>query len=215
MKNIINMYQQIINFIKYSDFENYIKNQFFQSYVILIGAFILGNKLFHPITTLFSMFFLYFYSYFIHKLFHYLPFPLNVHMIYHHDNKEKTFLIKYIDLTIELISNIIFFLIIYYIQITININIIPNIYIFYYGFIYVSTHIINYSIFHLAPEHIIHHETTNIINDNLVKTYNYGPDLLDHIFETNFSNIFENYNHIIPNIIISFLITYYIFSKNN
>jgi len=211
-QQILKMCNQIINFIKYSNFPNYIENQFIHSYIILIGAFILGNKKYYPIITFFSMIFLYLYSYFIHKLFHNLPKPFNVHMDYHHNsNNEKSIISKYINLIIELISNILFFAIIYFIQALININIIPNIFIFYYGFIYVSTHIINYSLFHLSPEHVIHHKTSDISSDEDVKTCNYGPDLLDHVFETNFSNTFENYNHIIPNIFISFLLAKYLF----
>jgi hypothetical protein len=85
---------------------------------------------------------------------------------------------------------------------------VPEIIIFYYGFLYTTVHIINYSIFHTANEHVLHHDTTD---DNTVKTCNYGPDLMDKIFETNYSNKFENYNHIIPNIMMSFLITYYFY----
>lgn len=211
-QQLINFLNQIMNFIKYSNFSDYIKNQFIHSYIILIGAFILGNGIHYPIISFFSMIFLYLYSYFIHKLFHNLPRPFNVHMDYHHNsNNEKSIVSKYTNLIIELISNILFFAIIYFIQLLININIIPNMFIFYYGFIYVSTHIINYSLFHLAPEHVIHHETSDLSFNKDMKVCNYGPDLLDHIFETNFSETFENYNHIIPNILISFLLTKNIF----
>ena len=79
----------------------------------------------------------------------------------------------------------------------------------YYGFIYVSVHIINYSLFHASPEHVIHHNSSNSS-----KIYNFGPDLIDHIFYTNYSNTFENYNHIIPNILMAFLVTYYFYKPN-
>ncbi len=50
----------------------------------------------------------------------------------------------------------------------------------------------------------MHHKTTD---DEEVKTCNYGPDLADHIFNTNCrKTTFENYNHIIPNTLMSFLI---------
>ena len=88
-----------------------------------------------------------------------------------------------------------------------NIDIVPNILIFYYGFIYVTAHNINYSIYHTSEQHVIHHKTTD---DDTVKTLNYGPDLADHIFNTSYyKNKFEDYVHIIPNILLSFLVTYY------
>ena len=100
-----------------------------------------------------------------------------------------------------------FFVIFYFIQKLLNIDFVPNIIIVYYALIYVSVHIINYSVFHLAKSHVIHHETTT----EEKKTCNYGPDFADHLFGTNYDDNFENYNHIIPNILMAFLITYYLY----
>ena len=54
----------------------------------------------------------------------------------------------------------------------------------------------------------MHHESTASMEK---KTCNYGPDLVDHVFNTNCKEKFENYNHIIPNTLMSFLITYYLY----
>ena len=111
------------------------------------------------------------------------------------------------NLSIELVTNIMFFVLFYYIQKILNIDVIPEILIFYYGFIYVTVHIINYSVFNCREAHVLHHTTSQ----HLDKTTNYGPDLADHICHTNNNNNFENYNHIIPNVILSFLTTYCIY----
>jgi len=132
-------------------------------------------------------------------------------MNYHHDkekNKETFWWI--VNLFIELTANILFFVIFYLCQSLLNIKYIPAMLIFYYGFIYVSVHIVNYSIFHTSTEHVIHHKTSN-----RTVAYNYGPDLLDHLFQTNYSNKFENYNNIIPNILIAFIITYYAYCRGS
>ena len=185
-------------------------NQFIPNFIIFILAVILTYKKYSPFLTGFSILALYLYSYFIHKLFHYLPQSINIHLNYHHNHIENQIVIlKYINLLIELISNIMFFVIFYYIQKLLNINFVPKILIFYYGFIYVSIHIINYSIFHMADTHVLHHKTSNFSEKK--KHCNYGPDLVDHLFFTNCNKNMENYNHIILNTLLSFLITYYFY----
>lgn len=77
-----------------------------------------------------------------------------------------------------------------------NIKFIPNILIFYMGLIYISINAINYTIVHLGKKHS---GTTH---------YNFGSDTFDHLFGINNSATFENFNHILPNILGSFLIIY-------
>jgi hypothetical protein len=101
--------------------------------------------------------------------------------------------------------NTLMFVCLYIIQNILDFHLVPDIIIFYYGFFYVTVHNINYTIFHASESHVIHHSTI----DN--KTYNYGPDVLDHLFNTAYTNDFENYNHILPNILVAFLVTYYIY----
>jgi sterol desaturase/sphingolipid hydroxylase (fatty acid hydroxylase superfamily) len=183
---------------------NYFYNQFIPSMMVVVFAILLCYKKYSPLYIILCINFLFIYSYLIHRLFHNLPKPLNIHIDYHHKIVENNYK-KYFNLIIELIANIMFFMLLYLIQHFTNIYLIPNILIFYYGFIYVSVHIINYSILHVSEEHVIHHKTSN--EDSRI-TYNYGPDLIDHIFSSNYSREFENYNHIIPNVLIAFLMSY-------
>lgn len=196
----------MIDIITKSRLPNYFYNQFIPSFMVLIFGLLLGYKKYSPLLIMISITILYYYSYFIHRLFHNFPKFMNIHMKFHHNKNNKNIVMKYINLLIELITNIMFFVIFYFVQKLFFTNFVPEIYIFYYGFIYVSVHIINYSLFHAAPEHIIHHDSCDS-----AKVYNYGPDLIDHIFNTNYSKNFENYNHIIPNILMSFLLTYYFY----
>lgn len=185
-------------------------NQFIPNFIIYIFAIILTYKIYSPIITGVFIFILYFYSYFIHKLLHYMPNIINIHLNEHHNSDENpNILYKFFNLSIELFTNIMFFVIFYFIQKVLQINFVPEIVIFYYGFIYVSVHIVNYSIFHASKTHVLHHETASKIEKN--KTCNYGPDLADHAFKTNCNNNVENYNHILPNILMAFLLTYYFY----
>lgn len=196
--------------LKKGSFPNYFYNQFIQIFTIIIIALILGYKKYSPIIILVSILILYFYSYFIHRLFHTIPEYLNcinIHMRFHHNVEEnKNKFIKTVEWLIELFVNIMFFVIFYFIQTILRIDFVPEIIIFYYGFIYVTVHVINYSLFHTSQKHIIHHTSCN-----KKKVYNYGPDLVDHIFSTNSSTDFENYDHLMPNVLIAFLITYYFY----
>ena len=188
---------------------DFFNSQFIPNFFVLILGILLTYKKYSPFLIGISIFILYVYSYFIHVLFHNLPEIINMHVNLHHNYEENKNIGKRIfNLLIEIGTNILFFVIFYYLQKLLHINFVPEIIIFYYGFLYTTVHIINYSIFHTANEHVLHHDTTD---DNTVKTCNYGPDLMDKIFETNYSNKFENYNHIIPNIMMSFLITYYFY----
>lgn len=152
-----------------------------------------------------SMVILLFYSYFIHRLYHHLPIPamLNIHMGLHHKaDQNDTPLKRAVNLLLEAGSNIVWIFGLFYgVQRVLKVHYVPNIVILYYGVIYVTMHIVNYSMFHAAPEHVAHHTTTDELN-----TRNYGPDLVDHLFSTNSSPEFENYNHILPNIMGAFLL---------
>lgn len=188
---------------------NFLHNQFIPNFCVLILAFLLTYKKYSPLITGISILILYIYSYFIHIAFHNLPNILNIHVNHHHNYEEnKNILKRILNAVFEISTNILFFIIFYYVQRALNINLVPEILIFYYGFIYVSVHNINYSFYHAAKEHVMHHKSTDDITK---ETCNYGPDLVDHLFNTNCKETFENYNHIIPNTLMSFLITYYLY----
>ena len=180
--------------------------QFCVLYLVYILALILTYNTYSPIITTLSMMILFVYSYFIHILFHNLPDKINIHLLFHHNHTENNF--KFIiNLMIELITNIMFFVFFYILQNLTNIHFVPNILILYYSILYISVHIINYSIFHLGNNHHLHH----LSSDKKQNACNYGPDLLDHFFNTSCDNKYENYCHIIPNVLLAFLITYYIY----
>jgi hypothetical protein len=195
-----------------TSFPQYFYNQFIETFTIFIIALILGYKRYSPFVISVSMIILYFYSYFIHRFFHELPESLNrinVHTRFHHNVEEnKGRFIKTVEWFIELFVNIMFFVLFYFIQKFLRIDFVPEIIIFYYGFIYVTVHVINYSLFHSSQKHVFHHTSSH---NRTSKIYNYGPDFADHIFATNSSTDFENYDHVMPNGLIAFLITYYLY----
>jgi hypothetical protein len=129
-------------------------------------------------------------------------------MNYHHSPLKKDSLTSVIHWIIELFADITFFAILYFFQKLIRFEIVPPVLILYYGVIYVTVHVINYSIFHAAKKHVVHHETSETDPD----PKNYGPDIIDHLFGTNDDDTFENYNHTLPNILAAFFVAYYIYS---
>ena len=194
------------NVLKKETLPKIFSNQIITAIIAYIGGVLLTYKLFSPFKVVLSVFILYVYSYFIHRLFHLFPKQINIHMNFHHVHREnQSYLEKYVNLFVECISNILFFVLFYYIQRGLFIDYVPTIIIFYYGFIYTSIHIVNYSLFHTANSHVQHHEN---------KVCNFGPDVLDHLFSTNCDQTIENYNHIIPNILVSFIVTYLVFRPN-
>lgn len=195
-----------MNVIGKNSLPNLFSEQAIPNSIVGICSMYLTYEKYSPIQSVLSVILLFFYAYFIHKKFHFMPDLINLHMKYHH-NKIIDSLEKNMNLIIETVVNIVFFLIFYLFQKLIHIQFVPTVIIFFYGFIYVSIHIINYSIFHIAEKHIKHHNTSNPDGD----TVNYGPDLADHLFGTNSDESFENYNHILPNTLISLIISYFIF----
>jgi hypothetical protein len=129
---------------------------------------------------------------------------------------------KTVHLMIETTVNIGFFALVYGFQRLCQTEFIPTILIVYYGIIYVSVHIINYSLCHASPKHVLHHHTCDpaaaAAADDTTKptktaTKNYGPDTIDHLFGTNDDDTFENLNHMIPNILVAFFFCWYFFTQ--
>jgi hypothetical protein len=196
---------------------DFIRLQFPVILIMISFSLILTYKNYSPLNTVFSIAILYFFSYICHYFAHYKPKAwFNFHMRFHH-NKDKNISNKQFVLNwfAEVVSNIFMFLVVfmvikYIIEYLFKIEFVPLILIVYYGIIYVTCHNINYSLYHLSKSHLIHHETASNI-----RAYNYGPDIFDHIFGSNYNNKLENIWHLIPNIFISFLITYILFNPNN
>ena len=179
--------------------------QFLIYLIYYILALILVKKEL-PIIVAISLIIISFYVYLIHRLIHSIPEKYNLHLLFHHKSE-----LTIMNWLIELIVNILFFVSFYFICILFKLKFINPILIFYTGIIYISTHMINYSLIHANRTHIFHHEIINNKNNNDNKTYNFGPDVFDHIFNTNYNNYFENNSHILINCIVGFFITSAIF----
>ena len=186
--------------LKKQNIHKFLKEQFLTTWILIIVGVYLTRNTISPIYSSISIICLFFYSYFAHRIIHLLPENINPHLI-HHNNKQMS---RVMNLTIEMLTNTLMFFILYIFQKIINITILPNMLILYYGIIYTSIHIINYSIFG-NNHHKKHHESVN-----KTQHYNYGPDTIDHIFETNFDDSWENFVHMLPNILISYIICSYI-----
>jgi len=190
------------NFLNKNYLPGFFRHQFIIFLLIYTFLVLLTYKKYPPIQIGLGLVIIFTYSYFIHIIFHNLPSSINIHLLFHHNKNIK--INKYINILIETLTNILFFYIFYFLQKASKINFVPNIIIIYYGIIYITIHNINYSIFHLADNHILHHNSKN-------KACNFGPDLLDHVFNTSCNNKYENYDPIIINTLFAFLITYYLY----
>ena len=190
------------NFFKKKDMKKFLRNQFLTGMILILVGIYLVRKKISPIHSFLAIFGLYYYSYFVHKAYHYIPEQINPHMI-HHKNKSIS---RIINLTIECLTDTSFFVILYFFQKFIGYKVFPDILILYYGIIYVSVHIINFSIFG-NKNHEKHH------NEKEKKYCNYGPDPIDHIMSTNCDNNWEDMTHQLPNILISYLICNYLYTK--
>jgi len=131
---------------------------------------------------------------------HNILFFINTHTSHHHSYNKK--IPKYLDLILETIQDIWTYVIVFLIQESLSIHIVPIHILFLIGLTYVSIHIINYSIFG-SDTHSAHHRNPNV---------NFGPDYFDHIFGTNATEEFEDMSHMIPNLLLVSMITYYLFT---
>ena len=198
------MYMMAINynFFKKKYMKHFLRNQFLTGMTLIVVGVYLVRKDVSPIHSFLAIFGLYYYSYFIHRAYHYIPESINPHMI-HHKNKN---IARIINLMIECLTDMSFFAVLYLFQNLIGYQVFPNILIFYYGIVYVSIHIINFSVFG-NENHEKHH------NEKDKKYCNYGPDPIDHIMNTNCDNNWEDMTHHLPNILVSYLICNYLYNK--
>jgi len=140
-------------------------------------------------------------SYFYHRFLHILPVnAINAHIYVHH-SPHKT-ISRTLDLILEMLPPIVYISSLLLLQEFVNIHIVPHNVAFLGGLYYMSYHIINYSIFG-SSFHEKHHKYKNV---------NFTPDFCDHIFGTNATEEFEDMSHMIPNIIVSYLVTCYLFN---
>ena len=138
----------MLHLIQKTHLPNFFNKQFIMFFYFFIFALLLTHKKYSPIYIGFSIFVIFFYSYFIHIAFHNFPDIINLHVNHHHNAEENKIIInKILNFLLEFVTNIIFFVLFYYFQQITNIHLVPNIIILYYGFIYVTVHNINYSFF--------------------------------------------------------------------
>jgi hypothetical protein len=147
--------------------------------------------------------FIWIWVYFIHRLHHNIPstgifYYLNPHISFHH--AEVKTIPKWLDLTIETLQNIMWFVPLYLLQEFTDIHIVPTNIILLSMLVYVSVHIVNYSMLG-SDKHARQHKNPHS---------NYGPDFLDHMFGTNSDDTFEDMIGFIPNTILACLFILYI-----
>jgi sterol desaturase/sphingolipid hydroxylase (fatty acid hydroxylase superfamily) len=179
---------------------------------LIMGVFvILLNKKTSLILAFINVYLISAYVYFIHRIFHYIPEKYNLHKNFHHnvENNKNSIFNRIINLIIETLLNIGFFVLLYSIKILFNLKFLSNIFIFFIGILYVSVHIVNYSIFNISKTHVNHHIADNSNKEDC----NFGPDIFDHIFNTSCDGSYENLTHTIPNIIFAYVLTCSYFKK--
>jgi len=138
------------------------------------------------------------WSYFYHRfVLHNMAY--SSHMMIHHSPRRH--ISRVLDLTLDALEITISTCILLFLQDLFNIHILTYSLAFMLTFYYISTHTINYSIIG-SPFHEKHHTQREV---------NFFPDILDHTFGTNATTEFEDMSHMIPNILVSFLITYCLF----
>ena len=202
----------MIDILNKTNLNKYFTYHFLGYFIFFIFALLLVPDK-SPLISLLSLIIMAFYVYFIHVAFHNIPKSFNPHLLFHHDTDDETHNLWYnymrrcFSFFVETIVNIMFFVIFYLIKESLNLKFIENILIFYICIVYTSTHMINYSLFHLGGAHKLHHTTKKNV-------CNYGPDIIDKIMNTSCSNNYEDLNHIIPNCVVSYLITCGIFKKH-
>ena len=147
--------------------------------------------------------FMFLWAYWIHRLWHSLPYTgvfyyLNPHLSIHH--AEEKHLPRWLDIAIEALQNLFWFVPLYILQECTQIHIVPPSIIWFGALVYASLHLVNYTLF-TFDKHVAQHKDPNV---------NFGPDILDHIFGTNSDPTFELMHHFIPNALASYLLIRYI-----
>jgi len=189
------------SFFNKHNFPEFFEKHFIEVFITYAFALrLMSNTSTSPLITIASMLIIGYYSYFIHRLIHKIPKEYNPHTLFHHSKNVNDF---WLNLIIETTVNVLFFVIFYYAKVLFKLKFIPTILVVYYGIIYVSVHVINYSILHLGKNHRNHHL-------DQTQKCNFGPDPLDHLLNSNCNSNYENLLHMLPNILVAFLIAEYV-----
>lgn len=211
MNEIIELIKSIklidYEFFKKDSIMSFFSNQFIPYTIYYIFAMVLCRNE-SPFLIYINLCIITLFVYFIHRVFHYVPYKINLHLKYHHTHNKDEIkngnykLIRMRNSIIETTVNIGFFVALYLIKKYFKLHFIKNILIFYVGFIYVTVHNINYSIYHLSKVHVNHHR---------YKDCNFGPDVYDHLFGTTKDKEFEDMSHMLLNNVIGFILSVILF----
>lgn len=170
--------------------------------LIWLAAILLAYPDRSIIQIIIGVIFVQFWSYFIHRLGHdILPTDgffgmFNTHWNYHH--RPNKILPRSIELCIEGITDLFLNYTLLFIQLATGVMFVPFSVILLNAIIYVSIHIINYSIIG-SPTHKKHH-----LNHNT----NFAPDTWDHIFSSSEDDEIEDLTPICINTVIAFCIVF-------
>jgi hypothetical protein len=173
------------------------------NFTTIVCAFAIEYKTTPPLQIYVATLFIWLWIYGIHRLYHNIPstgifYYLNTHIAFHH--AEHKTIPPWLDLTIETIQNMVWFAILYFLQEVSGVHLVPSRIILLSMLVYVSVHIVNYSMIG-SDKHTKQHENPHI---------NYGPDFLDHMFGTNSDDSFEDMIGFVPNTILACLFILYL-----
>jgi len=141
------------------------------------------------------------FGYFFHRLLHILPeSPLNTHIYIHHSPHRVVS--RELNLLLEILPPLVNTLLFSILQYILNFHIVSYKLLILWTLYYISVHLINYSIIG-SVFHEKHHK---------YKDVNFTADYWDHIFGTNATEECEDLSHTIPNLLVSFILTYTLFN---
>jgi len=144
-----------------------------------------------PLSAGIGLMIMYTWVYFSHRVIHMLPTSvLNLHVYVHHQHEAP--IDRRIELFIEAIHDLFMSLNVLLIQSLVGIHIVPTSVILFYGILYTSVHIVNYS--------LVGNETHRGHHKNMYT--NYGPDTMDHLFGTSGDGVWEDLTPITMNAVM-------------
>ena len=90
----VNITYIMLHLIQKTHLPNFLNKQFIPIFCFFVFAFLLTHKKYSPIYIGFSIFVIFYYSYFIHIAFHKLPDIINLHVNHHHNAEENKIIIE-------------------------------------------------------------------------------------------------------------------------